>query len=367
MGLILPQLVETKVTYNTVEHYKKLNYLIPLNADGKPDYKATIKVHVLDLKKGSQVFVKVICDHCGEIYTLKYNEYCSRKTFPQCYCKHCYAKVFFSGENSYLWKDSLTEEDRNKTRMHSEYYDFVHKVLTRDNYTCKCCGKYGGKLCVHHLNGYDWFIEGRTDETNGVSLCENCHKNFHLSYGNGNNTKEQFEEWINKSIGALEKYNGVLPKARKIYCLEDDVVYDTVGIVSRKYKMTTTQIYGVCNHKTQSCRGYHFIWEEEYLQLSEEKLFEIKNNKDAHKKKVICTTTGKVFEYAKLGATYYGICGSTPILYCCKGKYSYSGKLSDGTELKWMLYIDFLKLPIEEQNEILSRNKESSHDGSFIM
>ena len=45
----------------------------------------------------------------------------------------------------------------------------------------------------------------------------------------------------------------------------------------------------------------------------------------------------------------------------------YAGKLSDGTKLKWMFYEDFLKLPIEEQNEILSRNQESSNDGSFIM
>ena len=50
-----------------------------------------------------------------------------------------------------------------------------------------------------------------------------------------------------------------------------------------------------------------------------------------------------------------------------KGKQNYAGKLSDGTPLKWMYYEDFLKLPQEEQNEILSRNQESSSDGSFIM
>lgn len=54
---------------------------------------------------------------------------------------------------------------------------------------------------------------------------------------------------------------------------------------------------------------------------------------------------------------------------CCRGKFKYSGKLPDGTHLKWMYYEDFLKLPIEEQNEILSRNKdsESSNDGSFLL
>ena len=48
-------------------------------------------------------------------------------------------------------------------------------MLLRDKYTCKCCGHRGGTLEVHHLNGYNWFVEGRTDETNAVVLCQNCH------------------------------------------------------------------------------------------------------------------------------------------------------------------------------------------------
>ena len=47
-------------------------------------------------------------------------------------------------------------------------------------------------------------------------------------------------------------------------------------------------------------------------------------------------------------------------------KNKHCGKLSDGTPLQWTYYEDFLKLPIEEQNEILSRNKGSSNDGSFL-
>ena len=63
----------------------------------------------------------------------------------------------------------------------------------------------------------------------------------------------------------------------------------------------------------------------------------------------------------------YG-CRNTNISnYLCNKNMEYAGKLSDGTKLKWMFYEDFLKLPIEEQNEILSRNQESSNDGSFIM
>ena len=33
--------------------------------------------------------------------------------------------------------------------------------------------------------------------TNGVTLCEDCHKEFHKIYGYGNNTEKQYEEFIN--------------------------------------------------------------------------------------------------------------------------------------------------------------------------
>ena len=86
-------------------------------------------------------------------------------------------------------------------------------------------------------------------------------------------------------------------------------------------------------------------------------------------RKNICVTTGKVFNTIKEGADEYNFKNVGRISAACKLKREYAGKLSDGTPLKWMYYEDFLKLPIEEQNEILSRNKnsESSNDGSFLL
>ncbi len=42
--------------------------------------------------------------------------------------------------------------------------------------------------------------ELRTTLTNGITLCETCHKNFHHQYGYGNNTKKQFEKWLEISL-----------------------------------------------------------------------------------------------------------------------------------------------------------------------
>ena len=77
------------------------------------------------------------------------------------------------------------------------YKKWVYNVYKRDDYTCQCCGKRGGDLVAHHLNSYNWDKEHRIDVNNGITLCEQCHRDFHIKYGMGNNTKEQYIEFIN--------------------------------------------------------------------------------------------------------------------------------------------------------------------------
>ena len=51
-------------------------------------------------------------------------------------------------------------------------------------------GQRFGRLVV-----INWCRERRIDITNGVCLCEVCHKEFHKLYGKGDNTKEQYIEF----------------------------------------------------------------------------------------------------------------------------------------------------------------------------
>ena len=104
------------------------------------------------------------------------------------------------GENNPNYNPELTDEERERGRKIDGYYYFVTGVFKRDNYTCQCCNSDKGKLNAHHLNGYNWDKEHRVDVNNGITLCEDCHKEFHHIYGYGNNTKEQYEEWIKTKI-----------------------------------------------------------------------------------------------------------------------------------------------------------------------
>jgi len=63
-------------------------------------------------------------------------------------------------------------------------YEYVKGYLT----------EHSSRLNAHHLNGYEHFPSSRLDVNNGITLCVPCHKLFHKTYGNRNNTKEQFEE-----------------------------------------------------------------------------------------------------------------------------------------------------------------------------
>ena len=62
------------------------------------------------------------------------------------------------------------------------------------------------------------------------------------------------------------------------------------------------------------------------------------NNPSA--RKVICITTGKIFDCIKYAGKYYNI-SSSSIQLCCIGKYKHAGKLSDGTKLQWKYLEDY--------------------------
>lgn len=113
-------------------------------------------------------------------------------------CNFC-AIDSHTGEGHWKWNPELTEEDREASRSrHSipEYVRWVKEVRKKDDFTCQKCYKRGGHLNVHHKDGWNWCEARRYDITNGATLCKECHDDFHNKYGRGNNTEDQFKEWL---------------------------------------------------------------------------------------------------------------------------------------------------------------------------
>ncbi len=348
MGLIIED-VEVVLTSNIIKYYENFGYKIPRYYDRKGVARVKqgtkIKVKSSDLMKTSTVKVHVECDNCHKIYLLSYIDYNKHNMKKGFYCRDCYRQITMRGADNPNWNKIKTDEERIVQRNTSEYKDFVKKVLLRDKRIYYFCGKQSFKnMEVHHLNGYDWFIEGRTDETNAVCLCSDCHLNFHVLYGRGGNTKKQFEQWINKSIKELEKFNGVLPRAKRVICLDNNEIFYSVIDVSKKYNIIPQQIYDCCNRKKhhKSAKGYHFMWYDEYLTLSNDELSNYINylNTNERFSKVICKNTNMIFNCAKDAGIYYGNSKmNSSIINCCKGKQSYAGIDSITNEkLVWEYY-----------------------------
>lgn len=144
-----------------------------------------------DAYTNNKIPLKFKC-HCGEV-GLK--PFLSFLVFPKCH--KCGISNKKRGEEHPSWNPNLTDEERKNKRKYSDYSKWRRDVFKRDNHSCQCCGNNkGGNLNAHHLNSHDWDIEGRVDPDNGITLCSLCHTDFHMLYGFGNNTKEQYEEYI---------------------------------------------------------------------------------------------------------------------------------------------------------------------------
>lgn len=126
------------------------------------------------------------------------NVYCSKD------CKADWLSKYNTGKNNPNYDETKTDIERIKGRNFDGYAYWRREVYKRDNYTCRCCrDRRGGNLTAHHLNGYNWDKEHRTDIDNGITLCEECHNKFHIIYGYGWNTKQQFEEFMNNYINPV--------------------------------------------------------------------------------------------------------------------------------------------------------------------
>jgi len=86
------------------------------------------------------------------------------------------------GELNPMWDATKTDEDRDSGHTSAGHQAWRASVLERDEYTCACCGS-NKDLHAHHILPYSEYIELREDVDNGITLCDGCHKKFHINYG----------------------------------------------------------------------------------------------------------------------------------------------------------------------------------------
>lgn len=163
---------------------------------GQKFHRLTVNKHI-GINNEARIW-ECLCD-CGNItnvdsYSLKHG----RTKSCGCYLKDS-AKIH-SGKNSPSWKHSKTDEERFIERSYSEYAEWRKAVYERDGYTCRVCSSKKTAI-AHHLENYADNPELRLDVNNGITLCKDCHIQFHRECGKHHNTKMQFLHWVeNKGL-----------------------------------------------------------------------------------------------------------------------------------------------------------------------
>ena len=130
---------------------------------------------------------------CGNISEIVFKSFRAGNKCMKCAIKNR------SGENSSLWNPNLTNEERetNKTRVSDYLYiKWRKKIYKRDNYICQKCSQRGKILNAHHIEGYSENKDLRLEESNGITFCRKCHKQFHKKYGIKNVNRQQLKFFI---------------------------------------------------------------------------------------------------------------------------------------------------------------------------
>ena len=143
-----------------------------------------------------------ICE-CGTESEISYSKF---RSGQRCYkCKSRKISEKLSGPNNPFYKHDKTDEERIRDRKYPEYYEWRRSVYERDDYTCQKCFEKGGKINAHHIEAYSRDKDLRTAVSNGITLCEDCHKQYHEDFYRNDATEESFLEYMRG------EYNGPPP------------------------------------------------------------------------------------------------------------------------------------------------------------
>lgn len=174
---------------------KRFGYLIAIRCIGKKHDE-------------NQYWWKCKCD-CGNFSEVK-SAWLSAGRVKSCGCLMSETVIRLnkqrSGPNHPSWRSDISIEEKKRRKSERKYSDprlnrWRTKVYERDNYTCqKCKDASGGNLIGHHIYSWAYYKKLRYVTENGITLCQNCHKDFHKQFGKKRNTQKQLTEWIKYEI-----------------------------------------------------------------------------------------------------------------------------------------------------------------------
>ena len=130
----------------------------------------------------SEIVKDIIIKTMLDRYGVEYN--CQRDVIKENY---------LLGDKNYFYKNGRGNTDEWHTPEAKRLKRYIFK---KHNRICCICNQEKRKMNIHHLYSRNKYPELLYNEDNLVVICKECHNEFHSAYGFGDNTKEQFEEFM---------------------------------------------------------------------------------------------------------------------------------------------------------------------------
>lgn len=100
------------------------------------------------------------------------------------------------GKNNSNWNPNLTSEERWSKKGSNTTKALRRAVYKRDKHTCQCCGIKEVPIEAHHMENFSDNLHLRLLVDNLITLCKNCHLQFHRICGFHHTTTKQTKEFI---------------------------------------------------------------------------------------------------------------------------------------------------------------------------
>lgn len=164
------------------------------------------------------------------------------------------------------------------------------------------------------------------------------------------------------------KESTIRSQGKKVICVNTKEIFNTIIDAEKYYNVNG--IGNCCEGKTYSA-GKHketneklfWLFYEDYEKMSEEDIQNFLSDKlkyemtnDVFGKPVVCVTTGEQFMTAMDASRKYNI-SDGGIRLCCQGKLNTSGRLKDGTSLRWVYWEEYIKMSEDEIDAIKNSTK----------
>ena len=152
----------------------------------------------------------------------------------------------------------------------------------------------------------------------------------------------------------------------KVVRLNDGMVYNSIVSAEMDNNTPNPNIIKVCKGLRHTAgvmsNGEPIFWAYyiDGMDVKAEFRDRVEAKKNAYRSmsnKVVCVTTDEIFLSLTDAQSRYCDCGThlENIIKCCNGKNNFSGRLQDGTPLRWVYYWDYIKLTPDDIASMRSR------------